>query len=214
MTLKALLGLRPKAETSTAIRDAIAQAETLLTQSTTECERLETARAGLLLGGTEAAVATGEAALAAARAHDERATVMLGALRERLAEAEAREQMAAVAAAHAHAERLSGASAAWFTDEYPRLAEALLRGLEMEAASAAAIDRAMEVIARARNAGADVSGYRAPQQPAERVFAHKPHHVTRWAFGPNIQLVAPDVAPGEAGYIAWPRVQPRIGAGV
>ncbi len=214
MTLKALLGLRPKAETSAAIRDAIAQAETLLTQSTAECARLETARAGLLLGGTEAAVSKGEAALAEARAHGERAEVMLDALRERLADALAREQLAIVHEAHAHAERLAEAAAAWWRDEYPRLAHAMLRGLDLEAEALATAASAVEVTQRAARDGVDVAGFRSPLRPDERLFAHEPAHVSRAPLSGFIRLVGPGVALGNDGFIAWPRTQPRIGAGV
>lgn len=92
MNLRDVLGLRPKADTSAALRTSLADTQSALATVRGVVAELEAGRGGVLLDGTADQAAQYEANLAEARAEAELFEAMAAALPARIAVAEARER--------------------------------------------------------------------------------------------------------------------------
>jgi hypothetical protein len=133
ITLKELLGLRPKpAATAAELLDAINQAEAAQREAAERAAQMTAQRGRVLVSGAAEDVERHEAALAAARNDAERAGAMVDALREKLAEVEKADRRAGVEALRAEAERARSRWAAFVMNEYPELADRIAAGLMLE----------------------------------------------------------------------------------
>lgn len=132
MDLKRLLGLRPKETTAAALaetREKIEREERELGERIAEIQRTRGAR---LLDGEPTAVERAEVELKTAEEERARLLAMLDVLRQREAEAKRREEVAEVERLREDADRKLESFLAWWRSEYPRHAEAIVRGMQLE----------------------------------------------------------------------------------
>lgn len=91
MDIKSLLGLRPKDDSSEALKQSLSSAEAKRAEIDAHVVALQRRRASVLLDGEAAEVEALEGELAASRSEIERVNLIIGALPARIAEAEQRE---------------------------------------------------------------------------------------------------------------------------
>ncbi|MGK7870968.1 hypothetical protein [Falsiroseomonas sp. E2-1-a20] len=142
MKIKAIMGLRPKAQDAASIRAAIGEAEAAQAEAKARAAGLEATRAATMLDGEAAQLERAERDLATARADAERAGIMLEALRGRLEAAERAEVLARVRTAAKDAEAASARFLAFMRDEYPKLAQKIAAGMRLETAASEATQAA------------------------------------------------------------------------
>lgn len=111
MTLRELLGLRPKADTSAALRASLTDTQTALASVRSIAANLEAERGAILLDASAAEAEAHEAKLAESVAEAGRLAAMCAALPVRIAEAEARERAAVLDQLAARAEGEAAAAA-------------------------------------------------------------------------------------------------------
>lgn len=170
MNLQRLIGLRPKAETAAAVREAAEAAERELASARETVARLEAARTAALLGAPEAALAKAECELRDARGEAERLALMAEGLRARVPELERAEMTAATRAALAEAEREAATVAAEIGRDYPRLARELAALLAREWAAERRCIAAARAYDAAVRANAMPEGEAMPLPPHARYW--------------------------------------------
>ena len=189
MSLRDMLGLRPKAETAAALRAALAEAEGNLSAARLHLSTLEATRGAILLDGTGEEVATHEAAITAARNDIDRLGAMIGALPPRIAEAEGRERSAALDKLTEAAE----ADAREGAELVPRIVKALAEAAELVTRHDALAERVRAANRELRADGRDkvpLPTARAWPQEAATVPVLAPHMTLPGPRGPCATLAA------------------------
>jgi len=134
MNLKNLLASRPKSQATAAeLAEALARAESALSDATARADALIASRGATMLDGSAAEAAQAEAALVEARSDCERAAALGSAIRLRLAYTERRDRRAKVDAIVAEAHATERRFLDFARNEYPGLARKIAAGLLLEA---------------------------------------------------------------------------------
>lgn len=171
MDLKKILGLRPKNETTAAIREAIARAEEDRQAALARIGELEANRGALLLSGDHRTIEAAERDLAEKRMEAERCAIMAEALRPTLATAQQREKVAEIVDLERRASQEVEAFVTWWRTRYADLAAQMLEGARMEAAALTSI-RELGVMSVNHHAAFLESGVRIPQEPVRHIHGN------------------------------------------
>jgi hypothetical protein len=181
--LDTILGkLRPKTDSTEAIRSAIAATADALTAAEAAVAKLRAGRGDALLAGGEQA-AKAEAALRAAVDEAERLAALREALDRRLAEAARKEAAAALQAALAEAGKAVAAFDVFREREYPALAQKIAAGLVLE-------QKARDAIARVTDIHQQMPDEDRPGISIPQIALAPPFHP--FGFGRAVHLPSPD----------------------
>jgi hypothetical protein len=182
MTLRELLGLRPKGDTAAALRASLTDTETALASVRSIAATLEAARGAVLLDASPAEAEDHESRLIAARAEAERLAAIAAALPARITRAELRERAADLDVIGAAAEAEAAEAAALV----PQIVRALGEAAEL-------VERhdvlALKVHAANRELRAE--GRDKVALPLQRVWPHDPDGRRPLTLGQGMTLPGP-----------------------
>lgn len=185
MTLRDLLGLRPKAADAAALHASLTATQAALAAARSTVVSLEGERGAILLDGTPAEAEAHERKLADAKAEAERLAAMAAALPARIADAEARERNADLDRIAERAEADAGAGALLV----PEIVASLARVAELIEQHDALAERVVNANTALRAAGRE-----RVQLATRRVWPHDA------AAGLVVSSLAPHlVLPGPRG---------------
>lgn len=182
MTLRELLGLRPKADTAAALRASLTETETALASVRSTAAALEAARGAVLLDASPTEAEDHESRLIAARAEAERLAAIAAALPARITRAELRERAADLDVIAAAAEAEAAEAAALV----PQIVQAL-----GEAAELVARHDAMALKVHAANRELRAEGRDKVAMPLQRVWPYDPEGRRPLTLGGDLTLPGP-----------------------
>jgi hypothetical protein len=182
MTLRDLLGLRPKADTVAALRASLTETETALAAVRSAAAGLEAERGAMLLDASPAEAEEHERKLMAARAEAERLAAIAAALPARIATAEARERAAELDRIAERAEAEAAEAAA--------LVPQIVRALETAAELVERHD-ALALKVQAANRELRAEGRDKVALPLLRVWPHDPTGERPLTLGKGLSLPGP-----------------------
>lgn len=197
MDLKKLLGLRPKETTAAGLAATRESLEREVSDLGGRIAEMQRTRGERLLDGEPAAVERAEADLKVAEDERARLAAMLDVVRHREVAAKQREDREAVQQLQDVADAKLAAFVTWYSEEYPKHARAIARGLMLEG----------DVIAaqRAAKQAAELHGVPVEKATVEPKIAVLPGLSYAYPTVGSLVMLPPEGAPeGTAAAPIWP----------